>query len=83
MNGSAVQTFLVFRDLPFHTELRMEGFPLLEVGTIVDFDLRVPDPSDRTKTMVVFGDYVVASRKLQYRDRLRQYLELDSKKRSA
>ncbi len=77
MSGSRVLTFLVFRNLAFHSEIRVDGFPVAEEGWVVNFDLRIKDPSNVRKEHPVQGDFKIVSRKLQYRHCLCQYLELE------
>jgi hypothetical protein len=81
--SSSLRTFLVFLDLPKHVEFRMEGWPLLEEGTVVDFDVHVKDPSGGRKPREVVGPYRVKRRVLRFeterpsRRGLSQYLEME------
>jgi len=61
-----VRTFLVFLDLPKHIEFRTGGFPLLETGTVVDFDLTVKDPQSTRKPRELKGPYRVKRRVLKF-----------------
>lgn len=78
-----VRTFLVFLDLPKHVEFRAGGFPLLEVGAEVDFDLTVKDPKSLGKPREVKGLYRVKRRVLKYstgrasKSGFSQYLEFE------
>lgn len=77
-----VRTFLVFLDLPKHLEFRVGGFPLLEVGAVVDFDLVIKGSGER-KPREVKGPYRVKRRVLKYstgrasRSGFSQWLELE------
>jgi hypothetical protein len=80
---SALRTFLVFLDLPKHVEFRVEGWPLLEEGTVVNFDLQVKERPDSRKPRDVVGPYRVKRRVLRFstgrpsRSGLSQYLEME------
>lgn len=78
MGQGLVRTVLVFTDLPVHIEFAAQPMPLLEKGTVLDFDLVLSDPRDTRKRRHVSGDYEVAARKLRYSSKsaLSQYLEL-------
>lgn len=82
-SGSGVRTFLVFLDLPKHVEFRTDGFPLLEVGAEVDFDLTVKDPQGARKPREVKGPYRVKRRVLKFstgrasKSGFSQYLEFE------
>lgn len=65
-HGNGVRTFLVFLDLPKHVEFRTDGFPLLEVGAVVDFDLTVKDPQSAKKPRELKGPYCVKRRVLKF-----------------
>lgn len=80
--SAAVKSFIVFRQLRFHRELAID-LPILEVGTVVDFEemtVMDPDPSkanDPRSKVVVSGPHVVYSKTLKFRSGLKQYLEFD------
>jgi hypothetical protein len=82
-HGGGVRTFLVFLDLPKHVEFRTDGFPLLEEGTVVDFDLTVKDPQSTRKPRELKGPYRVKRRVLKFssgrasKSGFSQYLEFD------
>lgn len=79
----SLRTFLVFLDLPKHVEFRVEGWPLLDEGTVVDFDLQVKDSPSARKPRDVIGPYRVKRRVLRFvtgrpsRQGLSQYLEME------
>lgn len=81
--SGSLRTFLVFLDLPKHVEFRVEGWPLLDEGTVVDFDLRVKDSPSARKLRDVIGPYRVKRRILRFvtgrpsRQGLSQYLEME------
>jgi hypothetical protein len=82
LNSGEVRTFLVFRDLPYHYEHRAGNFPLLEIGTVIDFDARVPDLKCPAGIRDIKGAYQIVSKKFVYTTKrpgrigLSQYLEL-------
>lgn len=79
--GAPVRTVFVFTDVPWHGELRAGDLPLLEEGTIMEFDLKVSNSADRTKRKHVLGSYVVSRRSLKFsgsrigKQGMTQYLE--------
>lgn len=82
-SGSGTRTFLVFLDLPKHVEFRTDGFPLLEEGAVVDFDLTVRDPKGAGKPRELKGPYRVKRRVLKFttgrasKNGFSQYLEFE------
>jgi hypothetical protein len=81
-SGNGVRTFLIFLDLPRHVEFRTDGFPVLEEGAVVDFDLTVHDPKGVGKPRELKGPYRVKRRVLKFstgraKGGFSQYLELD------
>lgn len=74
----SVQTYFVFVDLPRHVEFRSPDLPLLDEGTVVDFDLTIRSLKDPRKTLPVRGRHVVQRSLLKFggkRAGLVQYLE--------
>lgn len=75
----------MFLDVPKHVELRVDGFPLLEEGTVVNFDLQVKEHGGR-KARDVKGPYLVKRRVLSFstgrpsRTGFSQYLEVEPEK---
>lgn len=85
MNGdfkNGIRTVFIFIDLPIHFELRSEPLPILEKGTVIEFELlRINDPgAGRSKT--ISGPYVITRVKLVYSSKrpsllgLTQYVEM-------
>lgn len=78
-----LRTFLVFLNLPKHVEFRVEGWPLLTEGTVVDFDLQVKESPSVRKPYDVVGPYRVKRRVLRFstgrpsRAGFVQYLEME------
>ena len=60
-----IETVIIFLDLPIHREFRVGQMPLLSLGTVIEFDLRLENDS-KSKTRDVKGPYVVKSKKLKY-----------------
>jgi len=78
-----LRTFLVFLDLPKHVEFRVDGWPLLDEGAVVVFDLQVKESAASRKPRDVVGPYRVKRRVLRFvtgrpsRHGLSQYLEME------
>lgn len=85
MEGS-VRSFLVFLDYPKHVEFRVDGFPVLEEGTVVDFDLLIKDPQGGRKPWECKGPYRLKRRVLKFsmgrpsKSGFTQYLEFEPSK---
>ena len=83
MGSDVVRTFLVFLDVPKHVEFRADGFPVLEEGSVVDFDVKVGDPLNTRKPRELKGPYRLRRRVLKFsQDRpskagFSQYLEFE------
>ncbi len=81
----------MFLDVPKHVEFRVDGFPLMREGDVVDMDLDLKEPPVRDvtsgkpprKPFEVRGPYVVKRRLLRYSNRVAsktgftQYLEME------
>jgi hypothetical protein len=80
---SAVTTFLIFTDLPKHIEWRVDGFPVLQEGEIIEFDMNLVNPLNMKRSRKVNGNYVISRKILKYSTTkpigFTQYLELTPK----
>lgn len=76
-NGS-IKTYFVFLDLPRHVEFRVSDMPLLEEGTLMDFDLTIRSLKNPKKTIPIQGTHTLFRRVLKFggkRPGLAQFLE--------
>jgi hypothetical protein len=76
-----ITTFLIFLDLPSHFEFRVSKMPVVPLGTIIHFKLRLRNPKDPKRLRKIDGPYSLVRKKLVYsneisnRTGLSQYLE--------
>ena len=74
-------TYFVFIDLPHHIEYRSQDLPLLNEGTVVDFDIQILSLKDRRRVTPVQGPHILTRGVLKYggkRHGITQYLEWKS-----
>jgi hypothetical protein len=62
----AVRTVFIFTDLPRHIEFRAGDLPLLAEGTVVEFNVVLKNPRDRTKSRHVEGPHKVQRMVLKF-----------------
>jgi hypothetical protein len=77
-----MKTYFIFSVLPKHVEyFAGTDYPLMQVGSIVNFDLELKDPRLVHKSKRVLGDFYAARCSLRYSNQvgnkagLRQYIE--------
>lgn len=74
------KTKVVFLGLPFHCEYLIDGFPLVEIGFVTEFNLFFPNRDKPDKPFRVSGPHVVKRKRNIYDSNtgLVQYLEMES-----
>ncbi len=74
-----MKTYFIFSTLPKYTEYLVDDFPILPIGTVVSFDLKIRDPKMIFKSKDVKGDFYLVKTKYIFsnskRSGLCQYLE--------
>ena len=83
LGSGFIRTVFLFMDLPVHVELRAGPMPLIPVRTVIEFDeIRIQDPTRRSRVWAVSGPHVVERTKFTYSSRrasltgLTQFLEM-------
>jgi hypothetical protein len=78
-----VRTYFLFLDLSKHVEYRVSDMPLLEEGTVIEFDTPIKDLYDPKRSVRIQGPHRLKRRVLKYstsktREGLTQYLEWEA-----
>ena len=79
-NGGNVRTVFIFLNLVKHIEYKVQEMPLLQEGTILEFDMKI---KDFKKIKEIKGSFIVKNRILRYSTSrpgytgLTQYLEFE------
>ena len=66
LNSGGIRTVFIFMDLPIHIEFRVGDCPILEKGTVVEFNAILKNPRDSSKSRHIEGPYEVNRSVLKY-----------------
>jgi len=61
-----VRTFGIFLDLPIYLEIRLQDLPIMVVGQLIDFDLRIPKFNHKIKEYQIQGEHKVVNSIIKY-----------------